>query len=88
MTRRSCRHARFLDLDPGQPIPFTQMANDPRHLLAAPTEPAEAVVTPTVIDAEGFDEAARDRRWREFCLAADSYVAESTRRPARAGQPA
>jgi hypothetical protein len=64
------------------------MADEPNDILAVPTDGPSAVATPTTIDADELTEARRDDRWREFCLAADHYVAESTRPPVSARQPA
>ncbi len=77
---------------PLDPIPSSryplQMAKNQIDVLAAPTDAAQAVATPTVIDADEFDRAQRDDRWRDFCLQADRYVAETTRPAVRASQPA
>jgi len=64
------------------------MAKNQIDVLAAPTDAAQAVATPTVIDADEFDRAQRDDRWREFCLNADRYVAETTRPQTHVSQPA
>jgi len=64
------------------------MANDQQDILAASTAPEGAVGTPTVIDADELAKARLDERWREFCLNAEQYVAETTRPSARVGQPA
>lgn len=64
------------------------MAEQERHVLAASTNVDEAANTPTVIDADEFAEAGLDERWRDFCLKADQYVAETTRRNPRVDQPA
>jgi len=64
------------------------MADDQRHVLAASTHPEQAVETPTVIDADELAKARLDERWREFCLNAEQYVAETTRPSARVRQPA
>ena len=64
------------------------MADDERNILAASSDAEEAVDTPTVIDAEELDKARLDERWREFCLNAEQYVAETTRPRTRVGQPA
>ena len=52
-------------------------AQDPNVLAASPD--VEAVNTPTAIDADELAEARLDERWREFCLNAEQYVAETTR---------
>lgn len=43
--------------------------------------------TPTVIDADEFAMARLEERWREFCLNAERYVAETTRPQTRVSQP-
>ena len=57
------------------------VAETPDDILAATPQIAEAVQTPTIIDAEEFDRESLDDYWREFCLDADRYVAASTRPP-------
>lgn len=64
------------------------MTDDLRDVLAASTAPEQAVETPTVIDADELAKARLDERWREFCLNAEQYVAETTRPSARIRQPA
>lgn len=64
------------------------MAEDQNDILAANTDVAEAAQTPTIVDADEFDRESLDRRWRQFCLDADRYVAESTRPLAQASQHA
>lgn len=64
------------------------MADDQRHVLAAAPDPEQAVEAPTVIDADELAKARLDERWREFCLNAEQYVAETTRPSVRARQPA
>lgn len=64
------------------------MAGDQNDVLAASTEVEKAVDTPTTIDAEELAKARLDERWREFCLNAERYVAETTRPSTRVGQPA
>jgi hypothetical protein len=63
------------------------MTDDQRDILAASTDAEQAVDTPTVIDAEELAKARLDERWREFCLNAERYVAETTRPRTRVGQP-
>jgi hypothetical protein len=63
------------------------MADDQRDILAASTDAEQAVDTPTVIDADELAKARLDERWREFCLNAERYVAETTRPRTRVGQP-
>jgi hypothetical protein len=64
------------------------MADDQRNVLAASTDAEQAVAVPTVIDADELANARLDERWREFCLNAERYVAETTRPSPHAGQPA
>ena len=64
------------------------MGSDQRNVLAASLDPQKAVDTPTVIDADELAKARLDERWREFCLNAERYVAETTRPSARVGQRA
>jgi hypothetical protein len=62
------------------------MADDQRHVLAAASDPEQAVGVSTVIDAEELAKACLDERWREFCLNAERYVAETTRPSTRVRQ--
>jgi hypothetical protein len=64
------------------------MADDQRHVFAAASDPEQAVSAPTVIDADELAKARLDERWREFCLNAEQYVAETTRPGVRTRQPA
>ena len=64
------------------------MADDQRHVLAASSDPEQAVEAATVIDADELAKARLDERWREFCLNAEQYVAETTRPSVRTRQPA
>ncbi|HVD87056.1 MAG TPA: hypothetical protein VNB59_06580 [Solirubrobacterales bacterium] len=64
------------------------MADDQRHVLAAASDPEQAVKAATVIDADELAKARLDERWREFCLNAEQYVAETTRPSVRTKQPA
>jgi len=64
------------------------MADDQGHVLAAVIDVEQAVGAPTVIDADELDKARLDEGWREFCLNAEQYVAETTRPSARTTQPA
>ncbi|MBW8058859.1 MAG: hypothetical protein FVQ78_00705 [Solirubrobacterales bacterium] len=64
------------------------MADDQKHVLAASTDSGQAVETQTVIDADELAKARLDERWREFCLNAEQYVAETTRPSTRVRQPA
>lgn len=63
------------------------MTDDRKDVLAASTDVDEAVDTPTVIDADELAKARLDERWREFCLNAERYVAETTRPRTHVGQP-
>jgi hypothetical protein len=47
-----------------------------------------AVDATTVIDADELAKARLDERWREFCLNAEQYVAETTRPRTPTRQPA
>jgi len=58
-----------------------------QNVLAAATDAGKAVEVPTVIDADELAKARLDERWREFCLNAEQYVAETTRPSTRVGQP-
>ncbi len=69
-------------------VPFCEMADDQNDILAASLDVAEALEGTTVIDAEELAKARLDERWREFCLNAERYVAETTRPQPRVGQPA
>jgi hypothetical protein len=64
------------------------MADNQNDILAASTDAEKAVATPTIIDADELAKARLDERWREFCLNAERYVAETTRPSTRVGQPA
>lgn len=64
------------------------MADDQRHVLAAAPDFEQAAASPTVIDADELAKARLDERWREFCLNAEQYVAETTRPSVRTRQPA
>lgn len=64
------------------------MADDQIHVLAASSDPEQAVEVPTVIDADELAKARLDERWREFCLNAEQHVAETTRPNVRTRQPA
>lgn len=61
---------------------------DDRHILAASEDVERSTKTPTVIDEDELAEARLDDRWRDFCLNAERYVAETTRRQPRVEQPA
>ena len=64
------------------------MADDQRDVLAASTDTGGAVGRPPAIDADELAKARLDERWREFCLNAEQYVAETTRPSTRVRQPA
>jgi hypothetical protein len=64
------------------------MADKDRDVLAAATDVDEATDVPTAIDAEELAKARLDERRREFCLNAEQYVGETTRRRPRVEQPA
>ena len=48
-------------------------------MIVASSDVDEALATSTVIDSDEFDKVRLDQRWREFCLNAEQYVAETTR---------
>ena len=56
------------------------MTDDEWHGLAATARPEEALQIPTAIDEKDLANARLDDRWREFCLNAERYVVETTRR--------
>jgi hypothetical protein len=64
------------------------MVDDQRNVLAVSTDSEQATGTPTAIDVDELEKARLDERWREFCLNAEQYVAETTRPSVRARQPA
>lgn len=64
------------------------MASKDENLTVASTDVDAAVSAPTAIDADDLEKARLDQRWREFCLNAERYVADTTRRRPRAGQTA
>jgi hypothetical protein len=64
------------------------MADKDREVLAASSDVDEATDVVTAIDADELAKARLDERWREFCLNAEQYVAETTRRRPRVEQPA
>lgn len=55
------------------------MADDQNDILAVPGDTEKALSASTVIDADELAKARLDERWREFCLNAERYVAETTR---------
>ncbi len=62
------------------------MPEKDRETLAASTNVDQAVETRTVIDEEELVDARLDERWRDFCLNAERYVAETTRSRPRVEQ--
>lgn len=64
------------------------MTDHQHDVLAASQDSGKAVDTPTLIDADELAKARLDERWREFCLNAEQYVAETTHPSTRVGQPA
>lgn len=64
------------------------MTEPDRHVFAATEDAERDLDEPIVVDADEFSRAAREKRWREFCLNADEYVARTTRPAPRAEQPA
>lgn len=59
------------------------MTDRNENLIAATVDVGDALATPTVIDRSELEPARLDARWRDFCLNAEDYVAQSTRpRPA------
>lgn len=71
-----------------EPIPWVAMASNDENLTVASQDVDAAIATPTAIDADELERARLDQRWREFCLNAEQYVAETTRQRPRAGQTA
>lgn len=55
------------------------MASKEDNMIVASSDVDEALATSTVIDSDEFDKVRLDQRWREFCLNAEQYVAETTR---------
>jgi hypothetical protein len=55
------------------------MASKDDNTIVASTDVDAALATPTVIDSDEFDKSRLDQRWRDFCLNAEQYVAETTR---------
>lgn len=55
------------------------MASKDDNMIVASSDVDAALATLTVIDGEEFDKARLDQRWRDFCLNAEQYVAETTR---------
>lgn len=55
------------------------MASKDDNMVVASSDVDAALATSTVIDSDEFDKARLDQRWRDFCLNAEQYVAETTR---------
>ena len=64
------------------------MAEADQDVIAAASDVDDALAVPVVIEEDELARARRDERWREFCLNAEDYVAETTRRRAKVEQPA
>ncbi|MGH3993455.1 MAG: hypothetical protein ACRDSN_13460 [Pseudonocardiaceae bacterium] len=64
------------------------MASNDEKLTVASEDVDVTIATATAIDADELERARLDQRWREFCLNAEQYVAETTRQRPRAGQTA
>lgn len=65
--------------DRPEPIPWVAMELNDDNMFIASSDVDAALAISTVIDGEEFDAARLDRRWREFCLNSEQYVAEATR---------
>lgn len=50
------------------------------NMTIASSDVEQVLGTSTVIDPDELEKARLDQRWREFCLNADRYVMEATRR--------
>lgn len=55
------------------------MASKDDNMIVASSDVDTALATSTAIDSEELDKARLDQRWRDFCLNAEQYVAETTR---------
>lgn len=64
------------------------MASKDENGFVASVDVDEAIDTPTAIDHDELEKARLDQRWREFCLNAEQYVAETTRGRPRVEQTA
>lgn len=64
------------------------MGSTNAKLTLASADVDAAVAAPTVIDPDELQNARLDERWRQFCLNAEHYVAETTRSSRRAEQTA
>lgn len=62
------------------------MASKDENLVVASTDVDATIATATAIDADELEKARLDQRWRDFCLNAEQYVRETTRRRPRAKQ--
>jgi len=67
---------------------MSETSETQENVLAAAADTEAAVELPTVIDEDELAKARLDERWREFCLNAERYVAETTRPSTRVSQPA
>lgn len=67
---------------------YEGMTEKEPQVLTASVNVDKAVDTPTAIDEDELAKARLDERWREFCLNAERYVAETTRTKPRMEQPA
>lgn len=64
------------------------MVSKDENLTVASEDVDAAIAAETAIDVDELERARLDQRWREFCLNAEQYVADTTRRRPRAGQTA
>lgn len=55
------------------------MDDDQPHVLAAAIDVNRDEGAPTAVDADELTKARLDERWREFCLSAGRYAAETLR---------
>jgi hypothetical protein len=55
------------------------MGRNDDNMIIASSDVDAALAIPTAIDSDELDKARLDQRWREFCLNAEQYVAETTR---------
>ncbi|MGH2799917.1 MAG: hypothetical protein ACRDM0_20130 [Thermoleophilaceae bacterium] len=86
--RPRCSRQRRSRSSRPEPIPWVPMASNDEKLTVASEDVDAAIATATAIDADELERARLDQRWREFCLNAEQYVAETTRQRPRAGQTA
>ena len=64
------------------------MAERDPDVMVAASNVDDALAAPVVIDEDELERARRDERWRDFCLNAEDYVSETTRRRPKVEQPA